>query len=251
MTELAAIEAPAVTEPVTDPNIPFTKMVARNEILRQIFDNLLVAFKPTIVCDIGAFNGDESWRFAHLLPESKVVAFEASPNNYRQFYVENDRFKSVPNFRINHKAVADYSGELTFNELDAEDDAADWRRASNSILTRTDGNTAHQVTVPCTTLDSYFGTYAIQDNTFAMWLDVEGALDKVLAGAQEVLKKTLFLFAEVEWTEKWDGQKLAPELKEIIEGYGFQLLADTFLPKGYDQSDVVFVNTKLLDILAG
>jgi FkbM family methyltransferase len=247
------VELAVASEPVevTDPNIPFTKMSIRDERLRQIFDNLCAAFKPSIVCDIGAFNGDESWRFAHLLPESKVVAFEASPQNYKQFYVENDRFKSVPNFRVNHKAVANYNGEISFNVLDAEDTSADWRRAANSIMSRTDGNTSKQVTVPCTTLDSYFGTYAIQDNTFAMWLDVEGALDKVLAGAPEVLSKTLFLRAEVEWKELWAGQVLAPEMKQLIEGYGFQLLGDSYIPNGYDQSDVVFVNKKLLDILAG
>lgn len=245
VTEAAAGAVPAVP---TDPNIPFTKMSGRDELLRQIFDNLCTTLKPTIVCDVGAFNGDESWRFAQLLPESTIVAFEASPQNYNQFYVENDRFSAIANFRINQLAVADYNGEITFNVLDADNSSADWRRAANSILARTDMATAKQVRVPCITLDNYFGSYTIQDNTFAMWLDVEGALDKVLAGAKEVLQKTLFLRAEVEWKELWAGQKLAPELKTMIESYGFQLLADSFLPDAYDQSDVVFVNKRLLEI---
>lgn len=237
------------TFPATDPSIPFTMMRARDELLRQLFDNLCTTFKPSIVCDVGAFNGDESWRFSALLPKSNIIAFEGSPQNYQQFYIENERFKCLPNFRINHLVVTDYVGEISFNVLNSDNDFVDWRRGANSVMERVDDVTSTQVTVPCVTLDSYFGVPTVEANTFAMWLDVEGALDRVLAGAHEVLKKTLFLRAEVEWKELWRGQKLAPELKATIEGFGFQLLGDSFIENGYDQSDVVFLNRRLLETL--
>ncbi|WCM29071.1 FkbM family methyltransferase [Sphingomonas sp. QA11] len=240
-----SVDNGAVTE---DPNIPFQRMSGRDDLLRDIFDSHCKIYQPSYICDVGAFNGDESYRFAAAMPESTVVAFEASPRNYKQFYLDSERFANLPNFRINHRAISDYNGEITFNVLDAGE-ANDWRRAANSILPRTDGVASTAVTVPCSTLDASFGANIIKRNTFALWIDVEGALDKVLLGAQEVLKKTLFLRAEVEWKEFWSGQKLAPEMKELIASYGFELLGDSHLPNAYDQSDVLFVNKRLGDLI--
>lgn len=241
MTEIAAIPPDTTSTVAGDPNVPFQKMAGRDDLLRELFDNLCLAWKPSIVCDIGAFNGDESFRFAHLLPGSLILAFEGSPTNFRQFYIDNDRFSRVPNFRAVHRAIADHDGEISFNILDAGE-AADWRRAANSLLPRTDGEASKVVTVPCATLASSLGLNVIEKNTFALWIDVEGALDKVLLGAEPVLRRTLFLRAEVEWKELWSGQKLAPELKQMISSYGFDLVGDSYIPDGFDQSDVLFIN---------
>jgi FkbM family methyltransferase len=232
----------------SDPSYPFQKMNARDDILREIFDSFCQIYQPSFICDIGAFNGDESFRFATAMPDSMVMAFEASPRNYNKFYVNNRRFDHLPNFRVTNRVIADYVGEIPFNVLDAGD-SDDWRLGANSILTRTDGDNGQSVTVPCSTLDACFGKSVISRNTFALWVDVEGALDKVLAGSQQVLKRTLFLRAEVEWREFWQGQKLAPELKSLIESYGFSLVADSFVPAAYEQSDVLFMNKDLKSLI--
>lgn len=242
-----------VTQPedaavVEDPSVPFQKMNGRDALLREIFDNFCKMYQPSYICDIGAFNGDESFRFAAAMPDSTVVAFEASPRNYKQFYLDSNRFADVPNFHVLHRAIADYNGEITFNVLDAGE-SSDWRRAANSILSRTDGVASTAVTVPCSTLDACFGANVIKRNTFALWIDVEGALDKVLAGATEVLKRTLFLRAEVEWKELWAGQVLAPQLKELISAYGFDLVGDSYVSSAFDQSDVLFVNRRLGELI--
>lgn len=235
---------------VVDPSVPFQKMNGRDDLLREVFDNFCKMYRPSYICDIGAFNGDESFRFATAMPDSSVVAFEASPRNYKQFYLDTERFAMVPNFHVLHRAIADYNGEITFNVLDAGE-SSDWRRAANSILARTDNVTSTAVTVPCSTLDSCFGANVIKRNTFALWIDVEGALDKVLAGATEVLKRTLFLRAEVEWKELWAGQMLAPQLKGLISDYGFDLVGDSFVSSAFDQSDVLFVNRRLGELIGG
>ena len=237
--------------PSIDPSAPFTRMTDRDTVLREIFDGLCVLLRPSIVCDIGAFNGDESYRIANLLPQAKICAFEASPRNFQQFFVENTRFEKIPNFRIEHSAVSDMNGEISFNVLDAGAEGSDWRRAANSILSRTDDIVGNSVTVNSITLDSYFGADRIDTNLFALWIDVEGALEKVLLGADHVLKRTLLIRTEVEWKELWTGQKLAPEMKALIESKGFMVFGDTFQQNAYDQSDVVFINKNVLNLLAG
>jgi FkbM family methyltransferase len=225
-------------------------MSMRDHKLREIFDGFCSTLRPSVVCDIGAFNGDESFRLAGLLPLSRIVAFEASPQNFAQFFGPASRFSSMPNFQIVHKAVSDQNGTIEFNVLDAENEASDWRRAANSIRMRADKLDTRQVLVDATRLDDHFGSEMIQNNTFALWIDVEGALEKVLDGAPEVLSRSLIIRTEVEWKELWLGQRLAPEIKRQLSDSGFHILADTYLPDAYDQSDILLINRNLIDLIA-
>ncbi len=225
-------------------------MSTRDKYLRDLFDRLLLAFKPDTLCDVGAFNGEETFRFAELMPEANIFAFEASDLNYSQFWVGNERLKRYTNVKIINQAITDYTGTVDFNVLDAEDTAADWRRASNSLVeTRADGLKSRKITVPCTTLDDFFAPLAIDDRTFMLWIDVEGALDRVLDGATSVLERTIGMRVEVEWKELWANQKLAPELKSRLEAHGFFVVGDTYLPNGYDQSDVLLLRKDALNLV--
>lgn len=225
-------------------------MSVRDEYLRGLFDRLVLAFKPNTLCDVGAFNGDETFRFASLQPEAEIFAFEASDLNYNQFWRGNERLKQFPKVSIINQAVTDYTGTVDFNVLEAEDHGGDWRRAASSLIeTRADGLKARKITVPCTTLDDFFISRAIDDRTFMLWIDVEGALDRVIGGARHVLERTIGMRVEVEWKQLWANQKLGPELKAMIEAHGFMVVGDTYLPNGYDQSDVLLLRKDALNIV--
>lgn len=234
---------------MSDPSIPFTKMQARDDVLRDIYDKLMLAFKPNTVCDVGAFNGDETFRFTKLVPDADFFAFEASDWNFKSFWRDAPRWKSLPKVKYENMAVTDYVGNISFNVLDAEETAGDWRRAANSIMPRSDGLGGRKITVPCTTLDAYFENKGLADRTFMLWIDVEGALDRVISGGKKVLSRTIALRAEVEWKELWKGQKLAPELKAMIEAHGFVVVGDAYLPNAYDQSDVLFLRKDVLNLI--
>lgn len=227
---------------------PFKLMEARNKALRRLFDDLLLSLRPSIVCDIGAFDGEESVRFAKLLPTSHVVAFEASERNIQAHWKDSDTINSLPQIHYEYLAVTDHTGVATLNVLD-EDSSEQWRDGASSLMDRVDTRDFHHEIVPATTLDDYFGPEGVQLNTFALWIDVEGALDKVLAGATRVLERTLLLFAEVEHRELWRGQRLATHLMSMVEAAGFARLGDTYIPGAYDQSDVLCVRRDLTDLL--
>jgi hypothetical protein len=72
-------------------------------------------------------------------------------------------------------------------------------------------------------LDGFFGKWA-SDNTFALWVEVEGNTKSVLAGAGTVLANTVFVKPELETMEYWQGQALAPEMIAYMEDAGFKLL---------------------------
>jgi len=228
----------------------WARLQQREERLRILYDALLGAFAPDIVCEVGAFNGDETLRFHGLSPQSQFYLFEANQRNVSQFLLGNPALADHPQTTIEHVAVSDEPGELQFHVLEADNVASDWRRAASSMLKRNDGLPSVAQTVKAITLDSYFEQQLqAGDASFALWIDVEGVLDKVLNGARRVLERTVLLRAEVEWKEVWQGQTLGQDSKDMLEQLGFCLVGDSFTPDSADQSDVVYIRKDALNLV--
>jgi FkbM family methyltransferase len=226
------------------------RLKRRDDRLRRIFDGLLASFEPSIVCEVGAFNGEETLRFHGLCPQSSFYLFEANAKNYNQFLLGNPSLSGHSRTVIEHVAVSDSVGEVEFHVLEADDTAADWRRAASSMLLRGDGLTFQSERVRAITLDSYFHEHlAVGGHSFALWIDVEGVLDRVLAGATSVLERTVLLRAEVEWAEVWRGQALGQDSKDLLDRLGFVCVGDSFTPHSHSQSDVVFVRRDALNLI--
>ena len=118
------------------------------------------------------------------------------------------------------------------------------------MLERDDGLACHTDRVRAITLDDYFSQQLVTDDpTFALWIDVEGVLDRVLNGATKVLQRTVILRAEIEWTEVWRGQVLGQESKDMLEHLGFACLGDSLVPETHSQSDVLFVRRDALNLI--
>jgi FkbM family methyltransferase len=219
------------------PPDPWGDFRRKDESLRRMFDALITGLQPDILCDIGCFNGDETARFLRLIEGGRVVAFEADANNYRNLIMPRP---DVAGAVIENVAVADSDGTATFHPLANETDPVNWKRAAGSLRKRTDGIDSGSVTIPACRLDSYFNNDL--DKTFMLWIDVEGALDRVLAGGKKVLRRTYALRCEVERDRFWEGQKLAEDFVAHFEEHGFILLGDTYSPDAHPQSDVLFLH---------
>lgn len=219
----------------------------KDEIMRIAMDGIAVAAKPDVICDVGCFNGDEISRFHRIVPSASCHAFEANKRNIDKYILQNPGISGVS---VNHLAVADYDGEINFHILDADGEQDDWRRAAGSLNERNDGVTGTQTTVSCVRLDTHFAEQIEQNATFLLWIDVEGALDRVIAGAPKLLSRTIAFRAEVERHQYWADQKLANEVIPMIEGLGFTLLADSYTGDAFEQSDVLFLNKKWLELAA-
>ncbi len=226
---------------------PWNVYRRNDEILRNIFDGIVKATRPDIICDVGCFNGDESARFSRIAPESRLYAFEANNDNIVRFITPRQDLERVT---IEYTAVSEVDGEIAFHILETDGRAEDWRRAAGSLNDRTDNISFVSVMVPSVRLDTYFKN-AIEDRaTFILWIDVEGALDRVFAGAKRVLSQTILFRAEVERREFWAGQRMAEELISLAETAGFVLLGDSWTPGIHEQSDVLMINRQWLHLAA-
>jgi len=211
----------------------------KDALMREVFDSLVANCRPDVICDVGCFNADEVVRFQKLSPRSACFGFEANGRNVEQFIKPRH---DIGNIVIEQMAVGDRTGETTFNVLEAENSAADWRRAAGSLLERAEALPARAITVRCTTLDDYFRLQIAADKTFILWIDVEGALFSVIRGAGATLQRTIIVRAELERHQFWKDQKLAEDNVAAFKEAGLILLADSFTEGTHPQSDALFIN---------
>jgi len=218
----------------------------KDAIMREIFNGVIKATRPDIICDIGSFGAEEIVRFSQISPDSDLYAFEANYDNIVTFI--NPRL-DIKGITIENLAICDVDGEITFHVLTTDGSLQElWRRAAGSLNLRSDDIPYTAVTVPSVRLDTYFRNAIEAESTFILWIDVEGALDRVFAGAEKVLARTIMFRAEVERREFWTGQKMAEDVIAMAERAGFVFLGDTWTPEASEQSDVLMINRRWLDL---
>jgi FkbM family methyltransferase len=225
----------------------FARLQKKDAVLRKAFDGLLLAMKPEIICDIGAFNGDESAHFRKLCPEADIYLFEASKRNFEGLIRPRDDLDGVT---LENFALSDVDGSARFHELVVPENnpGAAWMRGAGSLRERIDEYGTTPVDVKTVRLDTYFAEQIKAGKRFVLWVDVEGALDMVLGGADEVLRTTLALRVEVEHKEYWAEEPLVNEIIEHMKSKNFSVFGDTFTPGSINQSDLLLINDNWLNI---
>jgi FkbM family methyltransferase len=208
----------------------------------HLFYLLCAAFRPGVICDVGSRDGAASLRFRKVSRSSRIIAFEANPSNYAR--MRDNQALIHSNVTVEQMAVSDRVGRVSFYALE-DDGPGDWKGAAGSLYERTDGLRTGKIEVESTTLDRYLleDHPVARNSDVALWLDVEGAAYKVIAGANQVLQSTKFIQVEVERRQLWQGQKCGDELDELLRSKGFVPFAQ---PSGSaDQVDVLYVSQTL------
>lgn len=202
---------------------------------RFLFYALVLLVRPNTICDVGSCDGSEAFRFRRLRRAARVVAFEANPGNY-------ERIASDPRSRrieLRHEAVADEDCELTFYVVDVPEDKP-WARGASSLNRRTEdsqlGLTESPVRVQAHRLDTVLATAT---PPIALWIDVEGAASRVVAGFHGIVSKISFATVEVERRPLWEGQTNGAEVIGTLQDLGFRVISRQM--DGPAQDNVVLV----------
>ena len=133
------------------------------------------------VFDAGAHQGVVAMMLAREVgPSGRVVAFEPNPHNAAAARKNRD-LNGMRQLEVVEAAVSDRQGTIVFNE------------GLNGQLEEGDGKYGRLI-VRCTTLDAEAGRDGVPDVVF---VDVEGAECRVLAGASRALSAGADFFVEV------------------------------------------------------
>jgi FkbM family methyltransferase len=213
---------------------------------KYLFLNLLHFLKPKLILDVGSMDGSDSLRFRQMSANSRIIAIEASPSNYKKMILDSRLEKSeieVANYLIasQEKRLAFY---ITHDSYSA-DTQKSINRGSSSLLEPIDKSAVvERIELDAIRLDKFITMNGGQSNDLALWIDVEGAGFDVLESIGDLKKNISLLHIEAEITPKWVGQKLKSDLAELASRFNLVLLATT---KNPDQQDLVFINKSLLD----
>lgn len=178
------------------------------QILRKTFIELISILKPTVFCDIGANDGNTAIEIRNINKEIKVFGFEANP------FIYSENREKMKNLEIewHNIAVTDSTGIIKIyvprtlskayinGELVEMQIIESENTGKSSLLVRNEQATYDEYNVDGYTLDEFIikENILIPENKFCLWIDVEGAADKVINGAKKILDQTQLIFIETE-----------------------------------------------------
>ncbi len=212
---------------------------------QRLFVKLLSRMGISTVCDVGSMDGSDSLRFHDAVPESRIYAFEANPENFRR--MQADRALQERGIQIVPLAATNYDGEAEFFLIETDYSRRDSTRGLSSLHQRCDqwATPAGSVRVKTTRLDTFLADKCPPHSRLALWIDTEGKAYEVIEGISGVAQQIELFLVEVE-TEPCIGstQKLYPEVKSLLQGLGFAELATDQAPS-HLQFNALFVRRDL------
>jgi len=217
-----------------------SKGPAGHAALRKAFLHLVTVLRPDVVCDIGAFDGATSLAVKELATGCEVHAFEANPETHSRC-VADMTARGIP---YRNLAVSDMEGRTTIH-------APQGKHAGKTSLLLRNGETAYDsFEVETRTLDALFtDRLSPKGPSFFLWIDVEGAAERILAGAPNVLRQTLAVFIECETYPFWQEGGSAGRIAETLMQAGFVPVARD-REYGDKQFNVLFVAGRVAHLLA-
>ncbi len=176
--------------------------------LDDLFFAVVRILEPSLFIEAGAKKAEASFRVREMSKDIRIVAFEASPENFKKFSAEL-AFESN-NIEYIHAAVSDKPGSVIFYNVTEIRGEKVWNNfGASSILQRKDsGSKFTEVTVPAFTLDSQFA----ESERCVLWIDVEGANEQVIVGGRNVLARADAVLIETSYEPIWDGEWTAAKV---------------------------------------
>ncbi len=199
----------------------------------------LVGTDSKTMLEIGACEGNDSNLFLRVFRELKLFCFEADPDNCR----DHKRIVKSPRCQLIEGAISDTDGTVVFNRSGGKHPGVNRNRHSSGSINKPTGHLSlhpwctfdQSVTVPSYTLDGW-----CQQNNITqidlIWADVNGAEAKMLAGGEEILKRTRYFYTEFGpenmevWSEGITKEQIKsrlPQFEEIFVHSNNVLLKNT------------------------
>lgn len=206
--------------------------------VQEAFKKIATRVDATVTLEIGAFEASFSrWARQHL-PDARVLAFEANPFVHEHF---RDEVTGAGVDYIN-ACICPKAGPVVLNvPRDFRSYQFEKVNQMASLSMNADTEVQEQIEVPGLALDD-----AVElgpDDRVVAWIDVEGALEQVLAGSLHTLSRASAAYVEVESRPIWHGQWLDVDVVAWFAGIGMvPVLRDL---QRSDQYNVLFLAEEL------
>lgn len=206
--------------------------------LDNLFFSLLDILKPKLFIEAGAKDASVSKKVVAIVPGCRAIAYEANTDNYNHYK------GAAADVEYVYAAVSDSTGNTTFNirtHIDGKKVRPGTSGRESLRIRHHDGNAKYKtVTVPTVRLDDVGKNYKKN----VVWIDVEGATDKVIKGGRSFLRKTSLALVELEDRAFWRGQWTAHKVMSELMWLGLIPVARDY--QSLAQHNVMFVRDDVL-----
>jgi FkbM family methyltransferase len=232
---------------------------AGNRRLTSLLWDVLERLRPTVFFDIGAFDGACGVAAKQRFPRLLVYSFEANP----EIFALNKANVSAAGVTYLNRAVSDSVGSVKMyapRTLSRYYDKGvvlpghinePKTTGKTSLLLRNEDAVYEEFDVNATTLDAFLVEegFDVAEQRMVLWIDVEGAADKVLQGAEKALASSVAVLIEVENFEFWKQQKDSAYITRELIARGFVPVARD-REYGDHQFNILFVKAALIPRIA-
>ncbi len=211
------------------------------ESLERLFSDLVDVVRPSVFVEVGAHEASFSREMSERYPSAKIIALEANPVVFEYYSVKLSGYKTLEYLNL---AASDRSGEISLfvpEKIGDQQLPTLVRMASLNPLS-TDKAVLKEVKVPTSSLNQLLESS--KGRHCCLWIDVEGAIAQVLAGAEQVLAETDLLLCELESGSVWKDQALAVDVIQVLRDKGLIPVARDF--QAAVQFNVLFIRESLL-----
>jgi FkbM family methyltransferase len=194
----------------------------KNDFFRQFFTELCVSLQTRLVLEVGAHGAEFSQEIARLLPDARVLAFEANPYVYERF---GPSMMSGVDYRNTLVSTDDRDRHIFIPRVikRPRQDDLNLQQVNpvSGMKKRLRDVEYDEVLCKSVTVDQISAEFDWSEPC-ALWIDGEGAAGEVLFGAQQSLEKNIaILQIELETRKAWESQWINADVRQHLKTRGF------------------------------
>jgi FkbM family methyltransferase len=192
------------------------------------------------VLDVGANQGQFALAAAWCFPQAEIFAFEPLPTVVERL---SENVKRMQRIHVCPHALGSRDGQIDFYEHSYSHASSALRIDATHRAGLAASSERTKLRVEVKTLDSWSIGQDLK-SPLLLKLDVQGFEHEVIKGAERLLGAVDYLVFESSFVSFYEGEKLFPEMHNIVEALGFDLIAPVgvFAPRPYEivQMDVLY-----------
>lgn len=182
---------------------------------RAIIESVLAGFSDTVLLELGAHHGhDTEWLLAACKGKYRYIAVEPEPQNTARLRA---RFRSQVDLFAG--AIGAVTSPVPFYHSEWNSwSSGSIRKPKEHLKYFPDCVFSGTPTVDCFTLDDLCRERNI-DHVDFIWSDIQGAERDMIAGGENTLKVTRYLFMEFDDIEMYEGQANRETILALLPGW--------------------------------